>query len=162
MILLSVIVKTLVATMIKEISGDLWEYYDKGYWIGITTNGEVNRLGQAIMGKGIALEARQRFPNLPVALGIKLRSEGNKVHVFSSIRLATFPTKHNWRDDSDLDLIKESGSALMQEIWRKEVGAPFILPRPGCGNGNKNWEREVKPILATVIDEDVWVIARKQ
>jgi hypothetical protein len=50
---------------VKEIVGNIWDYYDKGHWIVITTNGIVNKNGEAIMGRGVALEAAKKFKDLP-------------------------------------------------------------------------------------------------
>ena len=51
----------------KEIVGDIWDYCGKtGYMIGITTNGEIRKDGKAVMGKVIALQAKERFPDFKV------------------------------------------------------------------------------------------------
>ena len=39
----------------KEVKGDIWNFYNKGYWIVIPTNGTVKRNGEAVMGRGVAL-----------------------------------------------------------------------------------------------------------
>ena len=51
-----------------EVFGDAWEL-SKDHFLCITTNGEVKINGQAVMGKGIAKEAANRFPELPEAFG---------------------------------------------------------------------------------------------
>jgi len=61
----------------KEITGDIWDFYEKGFWIVITTNGNVKDNGEAVMGKGIALQARQRYPLLPSMLGKGILEIGN-------------------------------------------------------------------------------------
>ena len=40
----------------KEIKGNLWDFHDQGYFVCITTNGEINSKTppELIMGKGIA------------------------------------------------------------------------------------------------------------
>lgn len=52
--------------------------------VGITTNGAVDRLGRAVMGRGCALQAAQRRPALPVVLGAALRARGNHVHLLTA------------------------------------------------------------------------------
>ena len=84
----------------KEVIGDIWDYHDQGHWIVITTNGIVKSNGEAVMGKGIALQAKQRYPDLPKELGQSITFCGNTVRVlgrppFSGYRLVSFPTKHH-------------------------------------------------------------------
>jgi len=38
----------------REQTGDLWEFWSTGAYIGITTNGRVSRSGEAVMGAGLA------------------------------------------------------------------------------------------------------------
>lgn len=46
----------------------------------ITTNGFIKANGEAVMGRGCALEAAQAFPNVPKLLGALITSKGNRVH----------------------------------------------------------------------------------
>lgn len=78
----------------------------------ITTNGALRKNGNAIMGKGIALDARRRYPDLEIILGRLLREYGN--HVFKlGNGLISFPTKRHWKEDSDIELIKRSAQELV-------------------------------------------------
>ena len=61
----------------REVVGDIWDYHAKGHWVGITTNAVTKENGEAVMGRGIALQAAQRFPLLARQLGAKLRHDGN-------------------------------------------------------------------------------------
>ena len=61
----------------REITGNIWDFYAQGKWIVITTNGNTKSNGEAIMGRGVALEAAQRLPELPQMLGQRLRAGGN-------------------------------------------------------------------------------------
>lgn len=37
----------------REINGsNIWDFYNKGFWIAITTNGTVKKNGEAVMGRG--------------------------------------------------------------------------------------------------------------
>lgn len=153
----------------KEIKGNLWDYFGKkGYVVCVTTNGFVKKNGEVVMGKGCALEAARLFPSLPKLLGKRVREEGNVVHEFrfpSAVgkrdgRLLTFPVKHSWWEEANLDLIADSLHHLkaFAEILSEED--IFILPRPGCGNGRLQW-KEVKGMLEEiVVPDNVWVIHR--
>lgn len=48
----------------REEPGDIWDHR----CIAITTNGDTNRLGQAVMGRGVALQAKT--PDTPGSLTI--------------------------------------------------------------------------------------------
>lgn len=57
---------------------DIWSLVDKGA-IGIPTNGYVTRNGTGVMGAGLALEAKNRYPGIAYSLGTHLRVNGNVV-----------------------------------------------------------------------------------
>lgn len=102
----------------------------------------VNTRGELVMGKGIALEAKNRYPNLPIQAGNLVKNAGNYTFVFPEYKLITFPTKNNWRDKSDIDLIQRSIDQLLyvidnhDELAIDKIYAPLI----GCGNGGLKWE----------------------
>ena len=149
----------------QEIKGNLWDLRSEGYFICITVNCTPDSRGIAIMGKGIALEAATKFPNLPKLLGetqIEVGGETSKSffterskrpQVFQNYRLITLPTKVMWRDNSDISLIQNSCKYLI-EIADKVNFIPFpiYLPRPGCSNGRLEWE-EVKPAIENILDD---------
>lgn len=158
----------------KEIKGNIWDFHEKGCWICVTTNGVVNEDGEAVMGRGIALEAKKRFPGLPHDLGMAITSKGNKLYSWPKCRLVTFPTKHHWMDMSDLCLIEKSCQELVSwvdavcsfltsalKIPMVTESAKIYLPRPGCGNGGLYWN-DVKPILEKYLDDRFVVVNRKK
>lgn len=140
----------------KEVKGDIWDYYNKGNWIVITTNGTIKANGEAVMGKGIALQARERFPNLPKELGRKLRVFGLTPIAFHSIKILTFPVKLDWWQNSSLSLIEEGCKSLVEHFSKLNTDAVYMV-RPGCGNGQLDWE-EVKPILEAYLDDRFIVV----
>jgi hypothetical protein len=145
---------------VKESVGNIWDYYSKGSWVCITTNGNLKSDGTAVMGKGIALEAAHRIPNLPKMLGqrissyIDMPSKGNRLNPFPDIHLCCFPTKWNWWEKSDLCLIAVSASELVEYVEEAhiQIKTPIYLPRPGCANGGLDWEN-VKPVLEHYLDD---------
>jgi len=144
--------------MRKE-TGDVWEAYNAGLWIIIPTNGFVKNDGSAVMGRGLAWQAKERFPCLPFDLGERLKEYGNHVFVFSRYRLITFPVKHNWMEIADLQLIEKSCKQL-QEIFKYNLSGlptPVYLPKVGCGNGKLDWN-VVKPILEKYLDDRFVVV----
>jgi len=155
---------------VKEIRGDIWDYHDKGKWVIITTNGFVKKNGEAVMGRGVAYQAKQKFPELPKKLGDRLleaRSKGsefwNKPKVFKEFKIVTFPVKHNWWEKGNLDLIELSSKVLAAAFGFYEEVEPFndviYSPRPGCNNGKLDW-KDVKPILEKYLDDKLIIVDR--
>jgi len=150
----------------KELVGDIWDYHRKGHWIVITTNGTLNTKGEAVMGKGIALQAKQKFPGLPSELGKQIKgcglpygeyTQGNNLKVFHQYKVITFPVKHNWWEKADLLLIEES-SRQLQTACHGNQDVKYLV-RPGCGNGQLDW-KDVKPILEKYLDDRFVVVER--
>lgn len=143
----------------KEIRGDVMQLIEGEFdALCITTNGFVKRNGECVMGRGIALTIKQRFPKVPFKLGTLINERGNHVHVigkFKHGRLLSFPTKHHWREDSDINLIERSCYELEQFIDERGY-TKVLLPRPGCGNGKLKWEH-VKPVIERVLSDRVYI-----
>lgn len=142
----------------KEVVGDLWSYEGrKGFYILITTNGFVKNNGEGVMGAGVAKQAAERFPELPRLLGESLRRRGNVVSRLTE-QILSFPVKHEWFRDADLKLIRRS----VAELSRRAGEYPdrkYVVPRPGCGNGNLTWTK-VRPLMESLPD-NVFVIERE-
>jgi hypothetical protein len=136
-----------------EITGNYWDAskgdhprYDA---LVCTTNKMVKRNGRLVMGAGIAREFRDRFYDLDLRWGQRLKSGGhdNGFMVSSAyishggerlIHFVAFPTKEHWKQDSILDLIRCSALTLESVAnimgWRN-----VLMTRPGCGMGNLEW-----------------------
>jgi hypothetical protein len=143
----------------REETGDIWEAYNAGLWIVIPTNGFVKLDGNAVMGRGLAWQAKERFPCLQLDLGERLKEYGNHVFVFSRYRIITFPVKHKWMEDADLNLIQRSCMELRKLVEDGYIRSlPIYLPRVGCGNGKLDW-KDVKPILEATLDNRFIVIS---
>lgn len=142
----------------KEIVGDIWE--GDSEVTCVTTNGVVKSNGMAVMGKGTALQAVERYPNCQFTLGWCLIRFGNVPHIINtSPYIVSFPVKYNWRDDADIGLIYKSAMKLefMANLFN---WTSIALPRPGCGNGGLKWE-EVKSILTPLFDDRFWVYSEQ-
>lgn len=141
----------------REAKVDLWECCAWG--ICITTNGYVKPNGQAVMGRGCALEAKQRIPGIDKMLGAVIRKFGNHVYpigTFGGTTVYSFPVKHNWWEKADIELIKRSCKELREYAYGDRV---IVLPRPGCGNGHLDW-KEVQPVIAPLLPDNVVVISK--
>lgn len=147
----------------QEISGDIWEL-DCRYRV-ITTNGVVNSSGKAIMGKGIALQAKNRYLdhyphiNIDVILGKLIKAHGNHVY-FICDNLISFPTKHHWRENSDIELIRRSAIELVTLLGpRLNCDDIVLLPPVGSGNGRLEW-KNVKRVITPILDDHYYVVIR--
>lgn len=135
---------------------NIWDYYEMPtYKICVTTNGYVKRSGAAVMGRGVARALCERWSCADLVLGDKILRYGNHVHVLSKWVLS-FPVKHNWWELADLALIERSVGELAQYLASLKEEWTVLLPRPGCGNGQRTWV-EVKPLVEALPD-NVWVV----
>ena len=169
-----------------EAYGDIWDLADslKAGAVVITTNGFVKQNSEAVMGRGIALEAATRYPKLAMRLGLAIEETGNKVYAFIHYRaskyqafvegwwpeidriIISFPVKPRvgpngepgWLMKADLKLIETSAQQLKDLINVLPIDV-VVLPRPGCGNGRLKWE-QVKPIIEPYLD-DRFVVCHK-
>lgn len=125
-------------------------------WKGITTNGVVMKNGLAVMGGGVALEAAKRFTDLPKQLGAGIEMAGNTVILFPDHCVFSFPTKHHFRDKSDIELIKKSARGLIAILDHSEsvITPPVYLPFPGIGLGGLD-EKTVLDALEGILDDRV-------
>lgn len=139
----------------REVYGEFWNYPADARVI--TTNGAIKSNGAGVMGAGVAKQAKERYPGIDQRLGEMLTKHGNRpVFLNRDEGIVSMPVKHHWKDMADLDLIRESAIKLveMADKWEWQT---VVVPRPGCGNGGRNWE-EVKPILEEIWDDRFHVI----
>lgn len=139
--------------MIEE-HGNFWEL--KANARCITTNGALRKNGNAVMGAGLALQARERCRiknyNLEDVLGKMIRNYGNHVFYLGH-NLFSFPTKHNWRNKySDPVLIERSTNELVRLTDNFPNYRRILMTRPGCGNGELLWQ-DVKKIIQDILDD---------
>lgn len=135
----------------QEIIGDLWALHDQGSCIGVPTNGDCRRDGHAVMGAGVALAAAERFPNLPILLGAKLRASGNHAYYWAEFRLVTLPTKEAWTRLSTLGLIERTAREAVHLADHNRL-TTIYCPRLGCGLGGLAW-KDVASVLTGLWDD---------
>ena len=137
---------------------DMWEVSCDV--ICITTNGTIKKDGSCVMGRGCALQAREKFPGIDKKLGDLIKQNGNKVQVITNNGrcIVVFPVKHNWNELANHDLIEKSTKQLV-DLTNLCGWATVVLPRPGCNNGGLSWEN-VKPILLKYLDDRFIIVNR--
>lgn len=126
----------------------------------VTTNGMLCKNGDAVMGKGQALEAKQLFPGVEKRLGEYLSRYGNRAFYMGVYQagshltsLVTFPTKYHWRDRSSLELITVSAHQV-KAIADKFHLNKLYMPLVGCGLGKLDYVSHVRPILQEILTGD--------
>lgn len=117
-------------------AGNMWSIYDQTDEFIITTNAITTRRGKLVMGRGIAKEARDRFPGLDEELARVVIAEGPE-YGFVSLPLldvSIFQVKHHWKDKADPWLIEKSVNMLTEHA-KANPEMRFDINYPGIGNG---------------------------
>lgn len=152
--------------MIIYKEGDLFE---SGCFVGINT---VNCKG--VMGKGIAKEFKERYPEMykqykkACKLGcykpgdinlyyhprsfLSVGPRGCDINEFDII--VNMATKDDWRCPSRVEWVESCVKQLRDYIKTNfESNCTFAMTKPGCGNGKLDWETQVKPICEKYLSD---------
>jgi hypothetical protein len=146
----------------REIVGDLWDHYrEANSYILIPVNMDRKRNGRAVMGRGVAAQAKHRIPGIDSELGrfLGLLINGSPLGTVQiAPGVATFVTKRHWYEKSTLILIETSARRLATTA-RFNLFRTFYLPRPGCGNGGLRWE-DVRAVIAPILPDNVVIVSK--
>jgi hypothetical protein len=147
--------------MMREVKGNAWQLFKDYNALCITTNGFIKANGDAVMGAGIAKEARSYFPGIEKTLGGLMLKHGNRVMKLGEVNgeklILSFPVKHNWFEEADIYLIKESCKQLVEFADKFKLSS-VLIPRPGCGNGKLKWV-DVKPQIEPLLDDRFHIVS---
>lgn len=130
-------------------TGDIWKV--EGNWRVIPTNGYVNKKGECVMGRGIALQAKLKYPKLPLELGALIKIYGNNVYLLRPYHLISFPVKAVWWSMASTELIDRSCQQLVRIVAIPKEDK-ILVPLVGCGNGKLHRD-QVFPILYKHLDD---------
>ena len=105
---------------------------------------------EGVMGAGIALDAKNRWPEIYDVYSKRCELNGFDVGEIMwadsvSKKVALFPSKKLWRAPSKLSYISEGLDALRTDIYQMSITS-IALPHLGCSNGGLTWS-EVKPLI---------------
>ncbi|NTF17211.1 macro domain-containing protein [Agrobacterium rubi] len=109
---------------------------------------------QGVMGKGLALEFKIRFPDNFTAYEVACKRNEVKVgqmfvtermDMFGPRWLINFPTKQYWRNGSRLEWVRAGLDDLRTFITARSIRS-ISVPPLGCGNGGLDW-RVVRPLI---------------
>jgi O-acetyl-ADP-ribose deacetylase (regulator of RNase III) len=113
----------------------------------------VNCVG--VMGRGIALQFREAFPDNYKQYKLACDQEMLKpgimlVHDTGRLTnpryIINFPTKRHWKGNSRIEDITAGLPALVEEVRRRGIRS-IAIPPLGCGLGGLDWA-EVRPLIA--------------
>lgn len=135
----------------KILNGNIFESEAEAIVNTVNTKG--------IMGKGIALQFKQQYPNM--YKDYKIACENGEVIIgkmyvwknpsmFGPRYIINFPTKQEWSKPSKIEYIQKGLLDLVTVI--KELGLKSIaVPPLGCGNGGLDWN-QVKTFIISALD----------
>jgi len=152
----------------QEVIGDIWDYWLDMYLIAIPVNGFVKKNGRAVMGKGLAKQARERIPDIDLVLGKAIIRGGWSEIYQIAPGIVSFPVKRDHAIYDGTNVVRHMrgrlaigdpapGWALKAEtaIIESSLGTlrnwyptfeRIVIPRVGCGAGELNWVVDVKPL----------------
>ncbi len=160
---------------------DIWTLRREGDWIVIPTNVGWKRNGWNVMGRGLAAQASDRYPELAFSYGIACRDWHQKwplvpiptMTIFDPTRLVLVPTKPlnpaaphlSWQGPATLECVRRGiddlsdmiagrctqPSATTDQIEQYKTGR-FLVPALGCGNGGLSIA-QVRPLLEKLRDQ---------
>lgn len=122
--------------------GDMWTAYDEADLFLITTNSTIHN-GALVMGRGVARQARNRFPGLDEALGRQILNTCEHLGQYGLLvssrwpaaKLGAFQVKTHYDKPASLALIQHSTAAL--QAWcAAHPTAQVCLNFPGI-HGNR-------------------------
>jgi hypothetical protein len=134
-------------------NGDMWTAYDEADLFLITTNSTIRQDDALILGRGIARQARDRFPGLDKALGRQILNTCGSLGQYGLLvsprwpeaKLGAYQVKSHYDKPASLALIQHSTAAL--QAWcAAHPTAQVCLNFPGIGNGRLPRE-QVLPIV---------------
>ena len=129
----------------------------------ITANSYIKKDGSLTMGKGIALELKNKFPRVEYSFGMAVRiSCGHlgkygvalNTHIGAPEKVyGLFQVKYHFKDRADLNLIKYSTDILIRMLdWSEYLRTNRIaMNYPGIGLGGLS-ESDVYPIISLLPD----------
>lgn len=126
------------------VKGDLWEYQTAigGEWVVIPTNMTIKKNGNAVLGRGVAKQALDKYPLLDMWYGNILKMHQEKVgedHYIGfaidyTLGLIMFPVKDYWSEKAQMDILKWSFKQLRLFLLLNP-NQKVVMPVVGIGFG---------------------------
>ena len=138
--------------MVEVVTGDLLEADVDAIVNAVNTKG--------VMGKGIALQFRQAFPENYAAYRAACKAGDVRLGTMFVVPTArpgrprfivNFPTKAHWKSRSRLADIEAGLRDLRRVIDEYEIES-IALPALGCGLGGLDWA-DVRPLIEAALED---------
>lgn len=109
----------------------------------------VNTVG--VMGKGIAKEFKMIYPEMFRKYQNLCETKQlivGKLWLYKTTFkwILNFPTKTTWREPSRVEYIEKGLQAFVKGYAEKGI-TNIAFPALGCGNGELDWEKQVRPLM---------------
>lgn len=130
------------------IFGDMW--HTSADLKLVTTNSYVRKDGALVMGRGAALQAKEKYPDLPYIAGATIKHMNRYgLRIFPQYNTGLFQVKYSYSDDASLELIDFSTNMLcaLAHVYCGTI----VLNFPGIGNGRLSRD-DVMPIVKRLPD----------
>ena len=140
--------------------GNMWDVYEEADVFVITTNSYITQKNKLVMGRGIAREARDRFPGIDKRLAKSIpHMETYGLCADPETGIVGFQVKHHYRNKAKLKLVRYS-SALLSGIASEYSSLSIHLNYPGIGNGGLK-TKQVLPYIKDLDDNvHIWRFPR--
>jgi O-acetyl-ADP-ribose deacetylase (regulator of RNase III) len=136
--------------------------YDHGDLLSAPVEAVVNTVNtRGVMGKGIALQVKQRWPEVERAYRASCRRGEVVLGSMQVVErgglgdgprfVINFPTKDHWRSRSKLPDVA-SGLEDLRAVIEKLGITSIAIPPLGCGNGGLEWS-DVQPLIEAALTD---------
>lgn len=110
----------------------------------------VNTVG--VMGKGIAKTFKKIYPEMfkeYQQLCERKKITIGKLWLYKASHkwILNFPTKTTWRQPSRMEYIEKGLETFVASYAERGITS-IAFPALGCGNGELNWDKQVRPLMA--------------
>lgn len=146
--------------MAQVVIGNLWNDKDAELVL-ITTNSYVTKGGNLVMGRGAALELKNKYPWMATYFGNEImKTCGNLGEYNLMLTLGrwqefriygAFQVKYHFKDRANLELISRSVNKLNDYIEKSKIER-VSMNYPGIGYGGRT-EDEILPIIEKLSDK---------
>lgn len=148
-------------------TGDMWTVFEKADLFIFTGNGTITHTrGQPelVMGRGIALQVRNRFNGIANKIAQRLLDDpytetirGAKVYYllvspgWPKAKVGVFQVKYHYNEAANLDMIRKSAN-LLGEFMDRNPAAVVHMNYPGIGWGHLK-EETVAPVIEELLGD---------